>query len=127
MASSNEQVKGKSGFRGGVDHFDGAGVFGAGFDDEGGSADEALELGAFFEGDGTGAGNLTANLAINEGGGGGDWIEELDTGTFFDPEVFAGNLADDFAVAADDQIAGALDGAGEFAQHGEVVAEDCDT
>ena len=54
------------------DHLDGAGVFGAGFDDERGGADEALKVGALFEGDGAGAGDLAADVAVDEGAGGGD-------------------------------------------------------
>ena len=87
-----------------------------------GGADEAVELGAFFEGDGAGAGDLAADLAVDGGGGGGDGIEELDAGAFFDAEMAALDGADDFAVAADDEIAGAFDRAGEFAEDGEVVA-----
>ena len=97
-------------------------MFGTGFDDEGGGADEAVEVGAFFEGDGAGAGDLAADLAVDGGGGGGDGIEELDARAFFHAEVAAVDGADDFAVAADDEVAGAFDRAGEFAEHGEVVA-----
>ncbi len=86
------------------DHFNGAGVFGAGLDDERGGADEALEVGTLFEGDGPGAVNLAADVAIDEGGGGVDGIEELDAGALFHSEVPAIHLADDFTVAADDEV-----------------------
>ena len=104
------------------DHFDGPGVFGTGFDDEGGGFDESVELGAFFEGDGTGAGNLAADVAIDGGGDGGDRVEEFDACAFFDTEIAAFDGADDFSVAADDKIPGAFDGAGEFTEDGEVMA-----
>ncbi len=79
-------------------------------------------MGSFFQGDGTRAGNLPADVAIDESGGGIDRIEELDTRAFFHPEVPAGHLADDFAVAADDEVSAAFDGARQFAENGEVVA-----
>lgn len=104
------------------DHFDGSGVFGTAFNNEGRGFDEAVELGAFFENDGTGAGNLTTDMAVDGGGDRGDGVEEFDTCAFFNAEIMALNGADDFAVTADDEIPGAFDRTGEFAKHGEVVA-----
>jgi len=79
-------------------------------------------MGALFKSDGTGAGNLPADVAINEGGNSGDGVEELDSCAFFHPEVPAVHFTDDFSMAADDQISAAFDGAGQFTKDGEVVA-----
>ena len=79
-------------------------------------------MGALFKSDGTGAGNLPADVAINEGGDGVDGIEELDSRAFFDPEVPAVHFADDFPMAADDEISAAFDGAGQLTEDGEVMA-----
>ena len=81
-----------------------------------------MELGAFFKNDGPGAGDIAEDLAVDEGGGGGDRAKKLDAGTFFDAEIPAEDFSDDFPVAADDQVARAFDRASEFAKHGEVVA-----
>ena len=108
------------------DHFDGAGVFGAGFHDERGGADEALEVGALLKGDGAGAEDLAADVAVDEGAGGGDRIEELDAGAFLNAQVPAVHGTDDFAMAADDEVAGAFHGSGEFAEDGEVMAAEGD-
>lgn len=84
-------------------------------------------MSAFFESDGPGAGNLAADVPVDKGGDGGDGVEKLDPGTLFHPQVTAAHLANDFAVAADDQIPAAFDRAGQFTQHGEVVALQGDT
>ncbi len=81
-----------------------------------------MELSAFFQGDGAGAGDLAADGTVDEGGGGGNGIEELDAGSFFHTEVVAANFTDDFPVAADNKITRTLDGSGEFAEDGEVAA-----
>ena len=108
------------------DHFDGAGVFGAGLTMSEVARTRPWRWARFLQGDGAGAGNLAADVAVDAGGGGGDGVEEFDAGAFFDPQVAAVDGADDLAVAADDEIAGAFDRAGEFAEHGEVVAADGD-
>ena len=115
------------GGRGFGDHFNGAGVFGAGFDDKRRGAHEALEAGAFFEGDGAAAGDLAADVAIDNGGGGGDGVEKFDAHALFDAEVAALDGADDFPMVADDDIPGAYDGGGQFAQDGEMVAAQRDS
>ena len=76
----------------------------------------------FLESDGAGARDLTADLAIDAGGVGIDGIEEFDARAFFHPQAIAENGADNLSVIADDEVAGALDGAGERAEDGEVVA-----
>lgn len=102
-------------------------MFCTSFDDEGRGFNEAVELCAFFEDDGTGARDLAADLAVDGGGGGGDGVEEFDTCAFFNAEIMALNGADDLSVTADDEIPGAFDGTGEFAKHGEVVAAERDS
>lgn len=79
-------------------------------------------MGAFFEGNGTAARDLAADVAVDGGGGCGDRVEEFDASAFFHPKIPAMHSADDFSVAADDEISGTFDRAGEFAEHGEVVA-----
>lgn len=95
------------------DHFDSAGVFGTGFDYEAGGANQAVEQGAFFEGDAAGAGNLATHLAIDGGAGGRHGAEKLDACAFFDAQVPALHRADDFAVAADNEVARAIHGSSE--------------
>ena len=84
-----------------------------------------MEAGTFLQGDGAGAGYLATDLAVDGGGGCGDGIEEFDSCCFFHAEVPALHGADDFAMAADDEVARALDGAGEGSEHGEVVTAEC--
>lgn len=93
-----------------------------GLGDECGGADEAVEAGAFLEGDGAVAENLTADMALDARGVRGDGMEEFDAGAFFDTQVAAAEGGVDFAAAADDEVAGAIDICGERAKHGEVVA-----
>jgi hypothetical protein len=64
-----------------------------------------LKVSAFFEGDGSAAENLPADVAVYEGCGSGDGAEKLDAGTFFHAQFFAGYLTNDFPVAADDEVA----------------------
>jgi hypothetical protein len=56
----------------GCDDFEGAGVAGLVFGDEFGGADQAVELGTFFESDGACAEDLPAHVAVDAGGGGGE-------------------------------------------------------
>ena len=107
---------------GGLNHFDRAGVFRARLDDKRCGADESLEVGTLFQSDSSGAENLAADVAIDEGGGGVNRVQKFDARAFFNPQVAAGNLADDFSMTADNEIATAFDGAGEFTEHGEIVA-----
>lgn len=79
-------------------------MLGTGFEGESCGEDEALEVGALGECDGAGAGELAADLAIDECGGSGDWVKELDTSSLFHAEVPALDLAEDFPVAADDEV-----------------------
>lgn len=105
-----------------MDHFDGSRVLGTGPDDERGGADEPLKMGALCQRHRTGAGDLTADISVNESGAGSDGIEKLDTGSSFHTEVPTSHFSDDFSVTADDEIAAAFDRAGKFAKHGEIVA-----
>jgi hypothetical protein len=49
-------------------------------------------------------------------------VEELDAGFFFDAKGLAADVTDDFPTAADDEVAGALGGACEGAENGEMMA-----
>lgn len=91
--------------RNGLDHLDGAAVFRARLDDQGSGADETLEVGALLKGDRSGAENLAPDLTVDVGGGCVDGIEKLDSSTLFHPQVLAVHLADDFTMAADDEVA----------------------
>lgn len=60
------------------------------------------------------------------GGLGGDGVEKFDACAFFDAEFAAADFTGDFAVAADGEVAGAFDGAGQLADDGEVMTLECD-
>ncbi len=113
----------RSGFRR-LDNFDRSAVLGSGFDDQGGGADESLELGLFFQNDGTGARKLAANIAVDVGAGRRDGIEKFDSRAAFDAQFAAFHFAEDFSVAADDEVAGAIDRPGKRSEHGQVMALD---
>lgn len=81
-----------------------------------------MEVGTLFEGDGTCAGDLAANLAVDVSGGGLDGIEKLDPCAFFNPQAAAEDGTADFAVAADDEISGAFDRTGELSDDSEMMA-----
>jgi len=55
-----------------------------------------------------------------------DGVEEFDACAAFDAELAAVDDSEDFAVAADGEVTGALDGAGEVTEDEEVVALDGD-
>lgn len=97
-------------------------MFGTGLDDEGRRLDETLEVGSFGEGDRSGAGDLAADLAVDNGGAGGDRVEELDAHALFDAEPAAVDFSGDFPMAADDEITGAFRAGGQFAEDGQMVA-----
>lgn len=63
-----------------------------------------MEVGAFFEGDGPNTGNLTPCLAIYADSMSGYGVLELDPGTSFNAELEAVHLAENFSMAADDEI-----------------------
>lgn len=85
-----------------------------------------MEMSPFFESDRACAGDLPADVAVDEGAGGGDWVEEFDAGTFLNPQVFTMHLADDFTMTADNQVARALDRTGDLSEDDEIVAAKCD-
>ena len=84
-------------------------MLGSGLDDEGTGADEALEVGALLEGDGAGAVDLAPDVTVDVGRHGGDRVQKFNPRAFFHPQVPAVHLADDFSVAADDEITRAID------------------
>lgn len=61
---------------------------------------------------------MTTDVAVNEGAAGGDRIQEFHAGSFFDTKIPAVHFTNDFTVAADDQVTGAIDRAGEFTKDG---------
>lgn len=85
-----------------------------------------MEMCSFFESHGTRAANLTADVAVDPSTAGGDGIEELDAGPFFDSELTAMNGAHDFTMTADDQVAGAFDGSGKLTEDSKVMAAESD-
>lgn len=102
-------------------------MLGSGLDDERSGADESLEAGALFKGDGSGAQKLAPDIAVDAGCFRSDRVDELDTGSFFDAQMAADHVTDDFAAAADDEFAGAFHGAGKLTDEGQVVALDVRT
>ena len=101
-----------------LDHLDGSIMFGTGFDDQRSGANQPVETCTFFQSDDTGAENLPADVAGDTRSFRVDWIEKLYVCAFLDPEVSAMYRSDDAAVAADDEIAGALNRTGEFSGNG---------
>ncbi len=67
---------------------------------------------------------MAANVAGDAGASGCDGQEEFDPGPALDAEVLATDATHDFPVTADEQIPRAINGAGEFTQHGEMMTLD---
>ncbi len=99
-------------------------MLGPGFDDNGGGPNESVEMGAALQSDGARAEELAADVAGDAGTSGGDGQEEFDPGPALDAQVLATDATHDFPVSADDQIPRAIDGAGEFTQHSEMMTLD---
>lgn len=74
-------------------------------------------MGSFLECDGSGAGDLATHGPVDECGTCGDRVKKLYASTFFNPQAATAHLADDAAMAADDQVTGAFYGSGQFTQN----------
>lgn len=103
-------------------HLHHAGVLRARFDHKLPGPCKALQVSFFLKSDRAGAGELRLNIAIDKSATGVDLTLKLDLYAALHAQLAAGDVADDLAMAADAQLAGALHRSGQLPEYVEIVA-----